>query len=124
MHDQLVRRFFGQFGGGAGDCLRLFQVKCGIGLAPQFPHTCTPWVVFEPLTEGCAECAAGADHQGAVAVAQGGHGERITHWFSPPDWRRKNNVTWPISTPNLDMRVRLISVSSSIWYIQSSMFTS
>ena len=39
-------------------------------------------------------------------------------------WRRKNSVTWPHSTPNLVMLERLISVSSSIKYIQSSMLIS
>ena len=46
------------------------------------------------------------------------------HIHDSPHWRRKNNVTWPHSTPNLVMLERLIKVSSSIRYIQSSKLTS
>ncbi|MNN42890.1 hypothetical protein D3C81_1571000 [compost metagenome] len=122
--DQLIRRFACQFGGGAGNRFGSFKVERGERTAPQRANAGTARILFQPLAKGCAEGATGADHQRAITVAERGQGQCAVHSLTPAPWRRKNNVTCPTSTPNLDMLVRLINVSSSIKYIQSSMLIS
>lgn len=124
VYDQLIRCFGCQLGGGAGNRFGSFKVQLRNGMAPQRANPGTARILFELFAKSRAEGSAGADDQRAITIAERGHGQYAIHWLAPAPWRRKNSVTWPTSTPNLDIVVRLINVSSSIRYIQSSMLIS
>lgn len=83
VYDQVIRRFGCQFGGGAGNRFGTFKVQLGHGMAPYRTNPGAARILPQVFAKRRAEGAAGADHQRAIAVVEGGHGHDVVHWLTP-----------------------------------------
>ncbi|MOA43297.1 hypothetical protein D3C78_1654360 [compost metagenome] len=112
--DQVERPLLCQHLGRGRDALLVGKVDGRLRMPRQAERQGATRIALQRREQRAADGAGGTDHQGAIAVREGGHQGAAL---------RKNSVTWPSSKPNLVMNERLAMVRSSSRYIQSSKST-